>query len=156
VIVHLQSSMAGGAPENETSSAPLVKLDRISAITPKDIYDSISAAPPLQRKDVANRYKGLKVEWDTSLRSANESRLEEGAVRLRLRYGERFDYLSVICTVRLSEYKELGILPEGSSIRVYGEIEEANQFDVELKDVRLTYLAPKGTPQNPEAGPKGR
>jgi hypothetical protein len=123
-----------------TPPAP-VSAERITTITQRDISDAIDAAPPLQRDAVAERFKGVKIEWDTSLRSGYE-RAGEVHLRLRVREINEPAWFDVECKVRLSDYRELGILPQGSLIRVYGEITKATSFSVELTNVRLLYIEP--------------
>jgi hypothetical protein len=110
-------------------------IERISSLKFDDISQAIEAAPPLQRDRVAESYKGLRVEWDTYFKSG--SQVDGDLFRLRLRTKLKGSFDTVKCEVPAKEYRELGILPEGSKIRVSGEIESASMFDIELKDVRL-------------------
>ncbi|MDP2621621.1 MAG: hypothetical protein U1E51_06495 [Candidatus Binatia bacterium] len=42
-------------------------IERISSVTFAEIRAAMAAAPPLHRREVAKRYVGLHVEWDTYL-----------------------------------------------------------------------------------------
>lgn len=136
LIVQFAQNGASSTVDN----SPLVNLEpasieRVSPLSFNDIAEAISSAPPLQRNHVAESFKGLHVEWDTYFKNGYSS--ENGTIRLRLGTEQRASLNTVICEVLAADYRELGILPEGSKIRVFGEIESASTFDIELKDVRL-------------------
>lgn len=48
--------------------------------------------------------------------------------------------LWVICSVPVADYKELGVLPPNSVIRVLGEIAKADTMQVELVNPRLQFI----------------
>jgi hypothetical protein len=109
-------------------------LERVSQLSFRDIQSAISAAPPLQRDRVAESYVGLRVEWDTYFYSG---KVRDDMMTLRLRSDARMPYGNVICEVKVNEYREFGILPEDTKVRVSGKIIKASGVDVELEDVRL-------------------
>ncbi len=132
--------LAQNGPTPTGDNSPSVRLapasiERVSPMTFQDIAEAIDSAPPLQRDHVAATFKGLRVEWDTYFKSGKL--LENGNIRLRLGTEQRGSYNTVKCEVLAADYRELGILPEGSKVRVFGEIESASKYDIELKDVRL-------------------
>lgn len=55
---------------------------------------------------------------------------------------------SLTCRVKFDDYRELGILPEDSLIRVYGTIEDADRYSVKLTDAELKYMEPKKAPKS--------
>lgn len=136
LVVQLAQNGVGPTVDNSSSIhlAPAT-IERVSPLTFQDIAEAIDSAPPLQRDHVAKNFKGLRVEWDTYFKSGKSS--EDGTIRLRLGTEQRGSYNTVICEVAGADYRELGVLPEGSKIRVFGEIESASRYDIELKDVRL-------------------
>jgi hypothetical protein len=110
-------------------------IERLSEITYDDIQKAVDAAPPMQRKSIANNFVGLRIEWDTYLRSANMG--DNGDVSLRLSLDKDYRGRSVTCKVKAEEYRVLGILPEKAHIRVAGEISSTDYGDIELSNVRL-------------------
>lgn len=140
VVVHLHddrgSAQHDSAPHLQL--APVV-IESLSQVSFDDIEKAIDSAPPLQREQVANSYVGLKVEWESYLRSADKR--DNGEVFLRLAIDKDYKGRSVVCKVKLDEYRVLGILPKGAHIRVEGEITMANFCDVELSNVRLQILS---------------
>ena len=110
-------------------------IELVSSFTFQDIADTIAAAPPMQRDQVAEKYKGLRVDWDTYFKGGTQS--GDDIISLRLGTEPRASLNTVKCEVLAKDYRELGILPAGAKIRVSGEIESASQFDIELSDVRL-------------------
>ena len=72
------------------------------------------------------------------LKSANKD--DEGFVRLRLTTDKERPLNTIYCKVLLDEYRELGVLPEGEKIRLHGEIEKADTWDILLKDCEAVYL----------------
>lgn len=136
LIVQLAQNGVGPTVDN----SPLVRfepaaIERVSPLTFQDIAEAISSAPPLQRDHVAETFKGLHVGWDTYFKSGKSS--EDGTIRLHLGTEQRGGFYTVMCEVLAADYRELGILPEGSKIQVFGEIESASKYHIQLKDVRL-------------------
>jgi hypothetical protein len=115
-------------------SAP-IPIERLSQVTFDEIEKAIESAPPMQREQIANGYVGLKVEWDSYLRSA--TRIDNGEVSLRLSIDKDYRLRAVTCKVKEEEYRVLGVLSEGTYIRVAGEITNASNCDVKLSNVRL-------------------
>jgi len=114
-------------------------IKRITPLTFDEISNSIELAPLLQRQEIAKKYVGLIIEWDTYLRSAYQR--ENGDISLRLSVDPDYKGRSVICIVQGDQYREIGILKEGAKIRVSGEIIEANTFDIELNNAVLEILS---------------
>lgn len=139
VVVHLHSDREYSNPESTltTKSAPAA-IERLSQVSFDDIENAIERAPPMQREHIANSYVGLKVEWDSYLRSANMR--DNGEVFLRLAIDKNYKGRAVVCSVQADEYRVLGILPQGAHIRIAGEITRANFCDIELSNVRLQIL----------------
>lgn len=140
VVVHLHNEVAesqlGAIIPPSLSPVPIERLDQVSF---SDIEKAIDEAPPLQRDRVAKAFVGLKVEWDSYLRSASVR--DGGEVYLRLSLDERYQGRSVLCSVREDDYRILGVLPQGSRIRVSGEIAVATSFDIELSNAKLQILS---------------
>ena len=109
--------------------------EHISSLTIDEITNSIVQAPPLQRSTVAKSYVGIKVEWDAYLRVAGKIRDDKVLLILDNRKDPPRKHIE--CVVSLSEYRELGILPEYSKIKVSGEIESASVMSVSLRNVVL-------------------
>jgi hypothetical protein len=111
-------------------------LEKVSALTIDDIAKAITKAPPLQQKQVAENYVGLKVEWDTVFRNG---RLIDGdLIRLQLLVVDATISDGIVwCEVPAKQYRELAILPKNSKIRIYGEIEKVDSYGVDIKDAHL-------------------
>jgi len=138
VILHIPN-----ANETKLQSAEQIQpLKTISSseVSFRDIESAIDAAPPMQRKNVANGYLGLKVQWDSYLRSADMQ--DDGKVNLRLSVDKNYRGRSVLCTVNAEDYRVLGILPTGTLIRVAGEIASATSCDVKLTKAKLQITHP--------------
>lgn len=136
VVVHLHDNRGDTQAESTLPAkfAPAT-VECLSQVSFDDIEKAIDGAPPMQRDHIANSYVGLKVEWDSYLRSANMR--DNGEVSLRLSIDKHYKGRAVLCKVQAEEYRVLGILPQGAHIRVAGEITMANSCDVELSNVRL-------------------
>lgn len=136
IVVHLRDDRGDtqAATALPAQLAPAA-IERLSQVTFDDIEKMIDSVPPMQRADTAKSYVGLKVEWDSYLRSADKR--DNGKVSLRLAVDKDYRGRSVLCEVPAEEYRVLGILPKGAHIRVSGEISKASTFDVELSNVRL-------------------
>ena len=136
LIIQLSSEAADQlVDESQPTHFEPASIERVSPLTFKDIAEAIIAAPPMQRDRVAESYKGLRIEWDAYFRSG--SKVGDDIIRLRLGTEPKLSMNSIMCEVPAKEYRELGVLPEGSKIRVSGELESISRFDIELKDVRL-------------------
>ncbi len=137
VVIHLSASRE---MINSTDQKNVISIERLRTISFKEIENAIKTAPPLQRDEVKKNFTGIKVGWDTYLKGASKE--DESIVSLRLSPGpDPLDSLYTIsCRVSLQDYRELGILPEGSRIRIHGEIASADRFDIELINVKLFFL----------------
>ena len=136
VVIQLDSS----AKDSESSTSHLASssIERVSPVTFHEIEQAIEKAPPMQRDRVAEAYQGIRVEWDSYFRGGDA--WEEETIRVRLSVEEKFVGRTIICVVPAKEYRELGVLPEGTKIRVSGEISRARSYEVELRDVRLQFF----------------
>jgi len=110
-------------------------IKRISSVSLDDIRNAIKAAPPLQRDRVAKSYVGLRIEWDAYFSGGIQK--EDGSLSLRLEVKSTHTWNFIHCDVPFDEYRELGVLPENTPIRVSGEISEVGLQAIDLKDVRL-------------------
>lgn len=137
LIIHMNAESGLNTSKGISLSEPQRPVvERVSEVTLDDINTSIVDAPPLQRTRVSDSYVGLRVEWDTYFVSGKLR--ENGDIRLQLTIPDaKHQPKSVWCEVPASEYRELGILPEDSKIRVSGEIESIAEYGVNLKDARL-------------------
>jgi hypothetical protein len=123
-----------------TSDEIIVPINQISSITCQKIGELIKNAPPLQRDEVKKNFVGIKVLWDAYLCLASKD--DEGIVSLWLSTGNELkdNIYSIHCTVAIEKYPELGILPEGSRIKIQGEIAEADIYDIKLINVILCFI----------------
>jgi len=137
VVIHLSASRE---MINSAAQKNVIPIERLRTISFKEIEDAIEKTAPLQKDEVKKNFTGIKIGWDTYLKGASKN--DEGIVLLRLSPGpDLMDRLyTVSCRVSLQDYRELGVLPEGSRIRIHGEIASADRFDVELIDVKLFFL----------------
>ncbi len=134
VSVHLQGSKPSLRRNEEA-----VEIIRVSHIKFDDIWEAVNSAPPLQREDIKKNYLGLYVEWDSLLASA--SKRENGQIFLLLRPEDCKTMGLIDCEVMLDDYKELGVLPEKSKIRVYGEIAKLEFSNITLNNVKLYFIS---------------
>ena len=109
-------------------------IERVSSITIDEIREAIGKAPPLQQKHVASSYVGLRVEWDAYFNSG--TRHDNDMVSLILKMDTGTSQF-ITCEVPFNEYRELGVLPAGSKLRVAGEIAVVDSLFIALKDARL-------------------
>lgn len=137
LIIHVSGTDQAQSEESKATEVTPVSIERISPINFKDIKKTIDEAPPLQREKVGKNFVGIKVEWDTFLKDASTDK--DDMVRLRLTTDKKVPLDTVHCKVPLSQYRELGVLPEGTRIRIQGEIEEAATWDVTLNNVKLFF-----------------
>ena len=135
VIVQVTNS---GAPSDAMlgrhhGDAP-AQITKVASITLAEIVEALDKAPPLQKDDIAKHYSGLIVQWETKLYSAKKD--DGDNVRLTLDFGSKNSHL-VHCTVRLTDYRELGVLPKGAPITVMGRIKAVEYRSAMLEDVQL-------------------
>ncbi|HET6552404.1 MAG TPA: hypothetical protein VFG49_02615 [Dyella sp.] len=159
-FLHLRRRNAPAPPspaiESAGQTAPLVVVTEAPEVRPlpisvpeptphipdltfEQIEAEIDKAAPLMRKQVGDRYIGIRVDWVLYLRAASE---KEGKFRVRLSL-EPNRLSRVTCGVDAATYPQLRLLHEGHPLRVSGVIESCEHGDIELKDVRLTVLSNK-------------
>ncbi len=137
LIIHMNNDSAPAKSQSiSIADVQHSQVERVSTVTLDDINTAILNAPPLQRDHVAKSYVGLRVEWETLFTGGTLQ--DDGDIRIQLSVpGNKLGLPSVWCEVPASEYRELGILPERSKIRVYGEISELADYGVNLTNARL-------------------
>jgi len=136
VVIHVaRDGTSAVSDELPPGALEPVSIERVSGITLEKIRDAIKKSPPLQRDHIANSYVGIRVEWDTYFKGG--SRIDNDMIRVRLTTSQDHSLDTIWCEVPFSDYRELGVLSEGSKIRVAGEIAEAGSWDIKLKDAHL-------------------
>ena len=140
LIIHMNNESVSNTADGILSAEPQRPvIERLSAVGLDEINTAIVDAPPLQRDRVAESYVGLRVEWETEFVSGRVS-ADGGSIRLHLTVPDaKHQPKSVWCDVSTSDYRELGILPEGAKVRVSGEIQQVVSYGVDLKDARLHF-----------------
>jgi hypothetical protein len=140
LIVQIAEGSKALLENNAIISQSPTHITAIAPITVQKITEAIDSAPPLQQNDIAKNYIGLHVRWEARLFSAEKGKND--LVRLTLDFSDKTSEL-VTCSVQLSEYRELGILPKGASITVIGKIKEVKRNPVSLEGVQLLIQSAK-------------
>lgn len=137
ITIHLNPS----CESSKSGESNLVPFERISPLSYQQIEKAITEAPPLQRDNIKESFKGIKVAWDCYLRGASKVDNDTVSLRMWISNAPKEGPLCTIwCKVSLKDYGELNILPEGTKIRIQGEIAKADRFDIELVNVKLLFL----------------
>ncbi len=115
------------------------KQSVISDLTPKAIVEAVNSVPPLQRKDLAKHYQGIRVKWSGSVVDIKE--LGGGHNVLIMLNCNGFDphsakSIDIVFTVNPSDYKGLSLMDIDQRITVEGDIEEIGDY-VKLANVKL-------------------
>ncbi len=108
--------------------------------SPSKIMSELEAYPPLQRKQAAQSYIGLKVDWLLTFNSADTNG-GEAMVMLRERYvkGALLSLNFVVVSVPLSEYPRLKILRSGEMVRVQGLISSVENLWIRIAEPKLSF-----------------
>lgn len=130
-----QGSQQPQASERVSQVTP-AHITKITSITLVEILTTVERTPPLQKNEVTKNYLGLNVQWETKLWNAEKK--TDDLVKLTLDFGPN-DLHLVHCSVKLSDYRELGILPKGAPITVLGHIKEIENKSATLEDVQLFF-----------------
>jgi hypothetical protein len=138
VIVHVHNETDGpyqpGIKDEKITSS---SIERISRISYEAIRKALDSAPPLQQEDVKKHFVGINVEWDAVFKSATKA--DDEYIDLFLEAPDKHSLNWITCRVRLSEYRELGVLPKNAKIRIHGEIENIETLFVSLTNVKLFF-----------------
>lgn len=98
-----------------------------SSITVMEIVDTINAAPPFQRKQLAQNYSGIRISWEGYLRRVDEDHVNVSRVRVNLAVDESeilgYSFWFSVSPDRLPEIKTM---PRNSKLRVAGKILSAS------------------------------
>lgn len=128
-------------PETKEESMP-----KLSSLSFLQITEAIKRAPPLQRDDIKNHYKGITVVWDGYLKSAKKGK--NNTVSLLLATDLRGSIGIISCEVPLNEYRELSIFPDDTKIRIQGEIAGVDNIGADLINVKLFFPDMKASRDN--------
>ena len=140
VIVQVQSVSAA---ELQSTNLSPVSVERVHNITYPELRADISAAPPMQREDIAKHYIGLRVQWEALFYSGK--RKDDGGFSIYLTIPGVVGGI-VTCEVSAEDYPELRILREGNPLRVSGDISIIDNISIALTNVRLEILEGTQTP----------
>ena len=130
-----------GSPVYLAPSVP-AQVKRTNTIELTQITAALEKVPPLQKADLIKYYIGLSVQWEALLWSAEKK--DDDNVRVVLDFGSKNTKL-VYCSVRLSNYRELGVMERGTPITVIGRISELSATSASLEDVQLFFHGTAGT-----------
>ena len=132
-----QGSDSPALESRDQSTPPAVaSVKKTSGVEFSKILSVLRNAPPLQKADVVKHYVGINVQWETRLWSADKD--DKDNVRLSLDVDSKETTL-VHCSVRLSDYRELGVMERGAPITVIGKISAISTLWVDLEDVQLFF-----------------
>ena len=112
----------------------------ILTLSPRQILDEISAAPPFQRGDKAGCYAGLEVRWTLQFSAIEPDKWDTALHRLVFLEASR-NVTLVLTRVKLANYPRLKTLSEGEMVVVCGAIEKISRLSIELTNVRLQFLS---------------
>lgn len=129
ITVHVTSPAAA---VNEP--AQNITATRINPLTFQQVVAEFKDAPPLQIDAINERFKGISIRWETQIFDIEKS--HNDTARLSLHFGPSKPGL-ILCSVALSDYKELAYLKRGAPVTVIGEIERANDRMVSLTNAQL-------------------
>ena len=129
ITVHVTHSQAAAEQTTQITNAT-----RIAPLTFEQVVAEFNDAPPLQIEAINERFTGVSVKWEAHIYDITKS--GNDTVRLTLHLGPRKAGL-IICTVALSDYKELAYLKKEAPVTVIGEIELANKDTVSLTNAQL-------------------
>ncbi|HEV2680248.1 MAG TPA: hypothetical protein VGV14_07100 [Rhodanobacter sp.] len=131
-------------PDNFAQLAPSTpaRITKTNTIELTQIIAALEKAPPLQKADVIKHYVGLSVQWETLLWGADKT--DDDNVRVVLDFGPNSTKL-VYCSVRLSDYRQLGVMDRGTPITVIGRISEVSALSASLEDVQLFFHGTSNT-----------
>lgn len=111
---------------------------KISSLTYSEINETLRKTPPLQRDEIRNSFKKIRVSWDVYFISARKE--DNNKVYLSSTVSREF-FNIVSCEVSLDDYPELAILREGAKMKITGEILEVDEVGalVTLTNVEIVF-----------------
>lgn len=109
----------------------------IKNLTPEAVVNAVKSVPPLQRKDVAKHYKGIRVQWSGTVENIMELS-SSSDVFISLRSNES-KYVSIAFTVNPANHKGLSLINIGHTINVEGDIKDADRYIITLNNVQLNF-----------------
>lgn len=115
----------------------------LSNVTTKEIVDSINSAPPFQKEQIAEQYKGIVVKWTGHLKEVMADPRDKEGVRVNLSINQdTFIGDSFWFSEKVTNFPEIRTLKRGSTVRVVGEILCASGpgLCVDLKPISIQIL----------------
>jgi len=115
----------------------------LSNLTTKEIVDSINLAPPFQKEQIAEQYKGIVVKWTGHLKEVMADPRDKESVRVNLSINQdTFIGDSFWFSEKVANFPEIRTLKRGSTVRVVGEILFASGpgLYVDLKPISIEIL----------------
>ncbi len=132
-----QADLSG--KESQTASV-IQKGDGATTVQLNEIWDAISAAPPLQQQSTAQHNVGLPIDWLTRLVLASET--DMGNINVTLEF-EGIHCLRglIFSSVKTADYPQLKAVKERSRVRIVGKISEIGvSAPPQIGDAKLFFL----------------
>ena len=110
-------------------------------ITPQQIMEKVRTAPPFQREEISEKYKGISVkDWEVYFSSI--TKLPEDKLRLSFfRKHENFPPFFIFCEVGVRDYPEFQVMEEGHKIFLSGIISGVNYIlGIDIIDAKLIFI----------------
>jgi hypothetical protein len=111
-------------------------FSKMSTITMKRIEDDFDSVPPYQQHEKGRYYEGLSIDWNLQYRSTYPQ--ENGMVSVTMKSLDKC-FMTCHCSVLLSDYPALKILPSDAPIRIVGKMEKVTHFDIHVIEAKLFF-----------------
>ena len=116
-------------PKRRDITENLSSLENVkpTTITVEEVINSINSAPPFQKKDVAEKYKGLVFEQVGYLNSVEKDWKDERKVRVNILLEQKSVIgKSIWFSTSLEQTPEIKVLQKGAAIKVRGKLISAS------------------------------
>lgn len=102
-------------------------------LTPEKIKEALQSVPLLQRENIADQYKGIQVQWEGDVYSAEK--IKSGNIKIEIKWQN--SVFGIFFELNPMQYKGIGLLKRGDHLCIVGYIDTVNESYISLVNAEI-------------------
>lgn len=102
-------------------------------LTPEKIKEALQSVPLLQRENIADQYKGIQVQWEGAVYSAEK--IKSGNIKIEIKWQN--SVFGIFFELNPMQYKGIGLLKRGDHLCIVGCIDTVNESYISLVNAEI-------------------
>ena len=120
----MTSNLIMGHSDNRNSK----NIINTENLVPERIKEALQSVPLLERENIAYQYKGIQVQWEGDVYSAE--RTHSGNIKIEIKWPN--SVVGIFFEIDPMQYKGVGLLKRGDHLCIVGYIDTVNESYISL------------------------